>query len=245
MFRRLVQGTLGKFGLRLVRTAYMDQGESSLQHFFSSIQRLGFDPKHIVDVGANHGAWTRKAVKFFPDADYTLFEPQDHLKSYIQDMVAAGRKIRWVGAGVSDAAGKLAFTVAVRDDASNFLQHHQTDGARQIAVDVQTLDGFLGKNHLPIPDMVKIDAEGYDLKVLDGAKSLLGKTEIILAEASVCNPGFENKFELLVRKMADSGYSLLDLTDMIRSPKHGLLWLCEAAFLRKDSRLTESATSYE
>src|ERR1051326_6113053 len=97
MFRRLVQRTLGKFGLRLVRTAYMDQGESSLQHFFSSIQRLGFDPKHIVDVGANHGAWTRKAVKFFPDADYTLFEPQDHLKSHIQDMVAAGRKIRWVG----------------------------------------------------------------------------------------------------------------------------------------------------
>jgi FkbM family methyltransferase len=244
MIKQLVQGTLSKFGFRIVRTANMIQGEPGLGFFLGSIKRLGFSPKHIVDIGANHGSWTRKAIEFFPDADYTLFEPQDHLRVYIEDMVAAGRKIRWVGAGVGDSSGKLPFSISVRDDSSTFLQPRQ-GAAQQTVVEVKTLDEFFATSQLAIPEMVKIDAEGFDVKILNGATKLLGKTEIILAEAAVCNPEFENKCEVLVKKMADSGYSLIDLTELIRSPKHGLLWLCEMAFLRKDSRLLEKATSYE
>ena len=33
-----------------------------------------------------------------------------------------------------------------------------------------------------LPEMVKIDAEGFDLKVLAGASDLLGKTDIFLVE---------------------------------------------------------------
>jgi hypothetical protein len=37
----------------------------------------------------------------------------------------------------------------------------------------------------------------------------------------------------------------VDITDINRSPKYGLLWLCELAFLRNDSTLFDSATAYE
>jgi hypothetical protein len=43
----------------------------------------GFNPKHIIDVGANRGYWTRASIKFFPEAQYTLVEPQDFLKTYV------------------------------------------------------------------------------------------------------------------------------------------------------------------
>jgi FkbM family methyltransferase len=245
MIERLVQGALGKFGLRLVRTTNLMRAQSGLDLFFASIKRLGFDPKHIVDIGANHGSWTRKATRFFPDAEYTLFEPQDHLKIHVEDMIEAGRKIRWISAGVSDVSGMLPFSVAARDDSSRFLDADAEHGGAQISVEVQTLDEFLASNRLAIPEMVKIDAEGFDLKVLRGATKLLGKSEIILAEASVCNPVFENRLEILIEKMADAGYSPIDFTDLIRSPKHGLLWLCEIAFLRRESKLLEQVTSYE
>lgn len=44
---------------------------------------------------------------------------------------------------------------------------------------------------LPTPDLVKIDAEGFELKVIQGASDLIGKTEVFLLEAGVTCP-FEN-----------------------------------------------------
>src|SRR5262249_20010845 len=48
-----------------------------LGHFFPLLRRMGFAPRHVVDVGANRGYWTRAAFKYFPNAVYTLVEPQD------------------------------------------------------------------------------------------------------------------------------------------------------------------------
>ena len=45
--------------------------------------------------------------------------------------------------------------------------------------------------------------------------------------------------------MSDHDYRLIDLTDMNRSPKHGVLWLTELAFLRRSSPLLDGASSYE
>ena len=58
-----------------------------LKLFFSMLQGRSFAPKHIMDVGANHGKWTRVALKYFPDAYYTLIEPQDHLRAHVADLL--------------------------------------------------------------------------------------------------------------------------------------------------------------
>jgi hypothetical protein len=92
--------------------------------------------------------------------------------------------------------------------------------------------------------MVKIDAEGFDLRVLAGASSLLGKTGIFLVEAVVCG-NYENSVAEIVNFMANAGYRLMDITDLNRSPRHGVLWLCELAFLHNSSPLLDSVSSYE
>jgi hypothetical protein len=38
---------------------------------------------------------------------------------------------------------------------------------------------------------------------------------------------------------------LIDITDLNRSPRHGVLWLTELAFLRNGSPLLNAITSYE
>jgi FkbM family methyltransferase len=63
------------------------------------LKRQGFNPRQVIDVGANHGNWTRTAARFFPDAQYTLIEPQEFLKERVQDLVDSGYKIRWITAG--------------------------------------------------------------------------------------------------------------------------------------------------
>jgi FkbM family methyltransferase len=216
-----------------------------LNHFFPLLRRLGFAPRHVVDVGANRGTWTRAAFRYFPNAVYTLVEPQDHLRSYSQDLIAQGCKLKWINAGCGDFSGTLPLFVSYRDDASTFVDWHE--GWPRITVPIMTLNEVVAFSGAGLPEMVKIDAEGFDLKVLAGASDLLGKTDIFLVEAVVCSIGGadENTIAEVVSFMAKAGYNLMDITDLNRSPKHGVLWLCELAFLREGSPLLDAVSSYE
>jgi FkbM family methyltransferase len=245
--KEYIQSVLGKFGCRLIRVENVFQPRYGLKYFFALLKDRGFAPKHIIDVGANRGLWTRAAVKFFPDAEYILVEPQDRLKTYIQDLLDNGTKIQWINAGASDKPGTLPFTVLHRDDSSTFdmsEEQARAAGLQRTLIPVRTLNEIWASVGGPAPEMVKIDAEGFDLKVLAGASDLLGKTEIFLMEAVICGP-CENTAREVINRMHEAGYRLLDVTDLNRSPRYGVLWLCELAFIRINSHLLDEVTSYE
>jgi FkbM family methyltransferase len=248
LIKKLVQSGLSKFGLRLVRIGSLVQASppaNGLDCFFGALKNLDFRPKHIVDVGANKGSWTRKALLYFPDAHYTLVEPQDHLKVHMQDLLDGGYKITWINAGVADNSGILPFTLSYRDDSSTFAPTEADAGAPTISVPVKTLNEIVSASSAPPPAVIKIDAEGFDLKVLAGASDLLGKTDVFFVEAAICCPAYENTIAKVVRRMDDAGYKVVDITDINRSPKHGILWLCELAFLRNASPIFDRVRTYE
>lgn len=216
--------------------------------FFYLLKERGFKPKHILDVGANHGYWTRDALKYFPDIHYTLVEPQDNLKTHVQDLLSNNAKIRWIGAGAGAEPGTMTFTHSYRDDSSSFaftVDEAKAAGYRQIDLPVTTLNEIVRTSDAPFPDMVKIDAEGLDLKVLTGASDLVGKTDIFLLEATICAPNFENTLANVIQVMDNLGYRVFDFTELNRSLKYGVLWACEVAFLRNGSHLMNGAVSYE
>lgn len=218
-----------------------------LQRIFSVLKRQGFDPKSVIDVGANMGVWTRRAIEYFPAAEYTLIEPQANLKQHVQDLINNGSKITWRTAGAADVPGILDFTVNPRPDSSSFLPSQQeaaSAGFARVSVEVITLNQLVQPAGTHMPDMVKIDAEGFDLKVIAGASELLGKTDIFFIEASVVCPQFTNSVHAVMTTMSDAGYRLIDITEFNTSPTHGVLWLCELVFLRRGSRLLESVNSY-
>ena len=102
---------------------------------------------------------------------YTLLEPQEKLKVHIQDLLRSGKKINWINAGAAEKTGTLPFYLSQRDDSSTFLQ---AAGQSLPAVPMKAwaLDDLLAEYKLPVPEMVKIDAEGFDLRVLRGAGTL-------------------------------------------------------------------------
>ena len=158
--KHVVQSALNKFGYRIIRIdKCAETGHAQgLDPFFNLLKQCSFAPRHIIDVGANKGIWTRVAIKHFPAAQYTLLEPQDHLKEYVQDLIDHhGFRINWINVGASDKP------VSHRNDSSTFVLPEpevSTSGHKTVTVPVATLNEIVACSKAPFPEMVKIDAEG-------------------------------------------------------------------------------------
>ena len=79
----------------------------------------------------------------------------------------------------------------------------------KIKVKQDTLDNFVKKNQIPKIDILKIDTEGHELKVLYGAKKILKKTKIIQLEILEQKEKFNKKSEKILKFLNSYGFTLI------------------------------------
>lgn len=217
-----------------------------LSNFYNTLKAFHFDPKHIVDVGANHGTWTRETLQYFPDSIYTLVEPQYWLKSSLQDILDVNKKVTFHAFGAGEKSGEFQFTILDRDDSCSFKytkEEAQSKGLKQVSLPIITLNELLSNHDLPTPDIIKIDAEGLDIEVLKGASNHLGKTEIVMVEAGVVNKQYDNSFLKIINFMDEKGYRLFEITDINRPFEPKVLWLVELVFVLKNGFIDKQVIS--
>jgi FkbM family methyltransferase len=226
-----------KLGYVVNSKTELGQGKNALIELaFNTLKSKGLNPKHILDIGANHGTWTREVVKIFPTAEYSLIEPQYWLEKSTLDLQAK-YSVKFYPIGMGDRNDTLTFTIHDRDDSSSFrFITENNNGYRTIKAKMQTIDSFLKENSLAIPEIIKIDAEGLDIAVLKGASSTFGIAEVFLVEASVHQKEFSNTIFKVTEFMDQRGYEIFDFTDLNRPFSNGLLWLVEVMFVKKGSR---------
>jgi FkbM family methyltransferase len=209
----------------------------------SKIAALGLEPKHIIDVGANKGSWSRVAAQVFPRCQYTLIEPQIEMKRRL-DRFCRRRNATWLLAGVSDEKGKLLFTPLPDTVSSTFVittEQAKARGLKQRVIPVTTLNDLVDEIGA-IPEIVKIDAEGFEAKIIRGAGNLLGATELFFLEAHLLEPGEHPcGFVETVAMMSDLGYVPFDFTWFGRLRSPNAIDLCEISFARRDGVLRKRA----
>lgn len=215
--------------------------------FFDCLLKIGFTPEHIVDVGANTGNWTRTALKYFPDSYYSLFEPQEKMGKAMHDILQ-NPKVKFHCMGAGPVNGQMKFTERERDDSFTFSMNEQQAaslGYIQKDAPVVMLDEYLKKTGLPNPNILKIDAEGWDLEVLKGAEKTASNADVILMEAAVMHKIFKNKVQKVILELESKGFTLFDITDLNRTSLSNALWLVELAFVKKDGFLDKAINKYE
>ena len=241
--KKKLKKLVAKFGYTIKRTPSNPHLENTnhkdflLFNFYETLKKFNFHPKHIIDVGANRGTWTREALHHFPDAYYTMLEPQGWLKKSFEDILKANPKVQFHAVGAGEKEGSFKFTLVNRDDSSSFRytdEEAKAAGFEQIEIPVVTLNGLLANSDLPVPDIIKIDAEGLDIEVLQGASNYFGKTEIFMVEAAVVCKEFSNDFLKVINFMDQKGYRLFEITDLNRPLEPKVLWLVELVFVKKN-----------
>lgn len=241
--KKIIKSLLAKLGYRLNKTDKTNQcldtnsKDYLLYNFYNTLKKFQFHPKHIVDIGANHGTWTREALKHFPNAYYTLLEPQHWLQDSLKDILESNSKVQFYPFGAGEKKGSFQFTIVDRDDSCSFKyteEEAKAKGYKQLEIPVVTLNDLLSNSKLPTPDIIKIDAEGLDIEVLKGASDFFGETEIFMVEAGIVNKSFNNSFLKVINFMDENGYRLFEITDLNRPYEQQVLWLVELVFVKKN-----------
>jgi hypothetical protein len=175
----------------------------------------GFRPSLIFDVGASDGAWTNAVRPIFPDARFVTVEPRD----------------TGLEATVRAAVGAQEGTATLTDwDTGSTLIAADPRGAAQYHVPVTTLDRLA--QQFGIPDFVKLDVEGFELEALQGACTLLGRTQLFVIEVALYRFAARPMLHDVVAFMAERGYFVYDVAGFIRRPYDGAVGLMDVCFAR-------------
>jgi FkbM family methyltransferase len=238
---KLLKSINYRFGLDLVSQVNDFEKNYLINNLISILKANNFRPKLIIDIGANHGTWVRLWKDAFPKSNFILVEPQNWLEPSFKDLLDTKTIFLPVGAGKEN--GTFLFTInSDRDDSSTFsLSSEEADsrGYQQIEIPIQTLNSIVEQNGNIIPDIVKIDAEGLDIEVLEGANNLFGKTEVFLVEASINSTFEETDIIKVINYMDNKGYRTFDITDINRPFPNKVLWLVEITFIKKGGFLDD------
>lgn len=180
------------------------------------VSRQGVHPATVVDVGA--GAGTPALYRAFPDAYHVLIEPLQEFEPDLRRLVEEWRG-EYVPAAVGAERGEATLNVGGDLYMSSILSVGEADAARTPRrVPITTLDALLEERNWAPPYCLKIDVEGYEHAVIEGAQRLLRDTELVIAEVSVSDR-FEGGVSAagLIELMSARGFEAVDVIDAARS----------------------------
>jgi FkbM family methyltransferase len=211
--------------------------------FLADLAAKGFKPKSILDVGANKADWSTIAVEHFPDASFLMIEPQREMAPFLEEFCRQHPKARHLEAGAGAASGELSLTIWDDYQGSSFLPEENTPltiGKNRRTVKIITVDS-LYDGDAELPDLVKMDVQGFELEVLKGGQKLFGRTEIFILEVLLYEfLPHAPLFSEVVGFMAQRGYEAYELPGYMRRPLDGALAVVDIAFIRRDSFLRKS-----
>lgn len=194
--KKIINYCLGVIGYRIVKK------RSILLDYTNINENIKFLLKKehpiIFDLGANRGQSIKRFKKIFPYSKIYSFEP---IQEFIKELIAAynnDKSIILNNYAVGDLNGKLKFNHYPGTGISSFnkiipgtkwaderIGKNKEEFVKQFDSEIVTLDNYCSKNNIDRIDLLKIDVQGYESKVLKGAANLLKSSNIDMIELEI------------------------------------------------------------
>lgn len=172
------------------------------------IVQCGIKIDTVIDAGAQRG--TTFLRDRLPDAQHHLFEPGTHFIDELEDAYKDTKH--------------TTYNVALSNEnkTDSIELHHAgnitvIDNMKYITLDSQNITG----KHV----LVKIDVDGHELAVVEGAAKTISSADVIIIEATV----YEHEFGKRLAAIESLGFRLFDIVDI--DYRNGHMGQCDLVFV--------------
>lgn len=197
----------------------------------------------VLDVGANTGQFAGIARQLFPSSQIYSFEPLGDCFREMQLAFAGDSLWRGFQCALGAEAAEAVFHRSASSPSSSMLAmadlHRDafphTAGTQDELVQIHRLDDILASVELPADVLLKLDVQGFEDRVLEGAKSILAKTRIVISEVSF-NPLYHDQalFDDVYGRLHQAGFAFHGTWGQLLHPADGRALAADAIFLRND-----------
>ena len=240
--KHLIQKWFNLFGYSVSKI----ETQERIQESFLAQQRLishkTLSPI-IFDVGAFHGEVSRIYAKLFPKAEIFSFEPFSDSYSILAKEFENISQFHVFPFGFSNEQAEVPLHVNAYAQTNSLLptdeKGHAVWGDNLLTtldtctISVQTIDSFVEAQKIKSIDILKLDVQGAEFKVLEGAQTMLRQKRIFLIYMEIITmPTYSGQkgFDEVLAIMKSYGYSLYNLYNFSTMPT-GQLRQVDAVFV--------------
>ena len=244
---KIVERTKRKFSLATGFHLKLKRLSSSSSEDFRVVKILQtYDFDCVLDIGANTGQFAESLIDFGYKNKIISFEPtqsaystltkrsKKYPKWEVAERCAIGNEIGEVDIHVSDNT-VFSSIKAIKDD---YVQYNRSSKKTHTEkVKLYTLDHFDGKYiHSNVKTFLKIDTQGFEKEVLEGAKNILPYIDGVKIEIpleSIYN-SVDWKLPDIISYFYDKGFTCQSLQPVAVNNATGAVLEVDGIFIRKE-----------
>jgi FkbM family methyltransferase len=162
------------------------------------------------DIGANAGFFSLLAGRLVGPAGRVLaFEPLPENIESIREQFSLNsmRQCQLIPKAVADYSGSASLVLADNNSMGRIGDAGNMESGNVMTVETTTLDDFVASE--AIPDLIKVDVEGFEVEVLTGARGLLNSAH---APKLLIELHGDDKARQVEAILSARGYHLTDLS---------------------------------
>ncbi|MBB4070349.1 FkbM family methyltransferase [Salinibacter ruber] len=142
----------------------------------------------ILDAGANVGQTASRLIQYFPKTHIYSFEPVERTYAQLRENIGLHSNVTCVNKALGAQTGKE--TVLLQEDSElNTLSDAPPREPEAVmgkeVVSIDTVDNFCDRNNIRHVDILKMDVQGYELNILEGATDLINENRVRLIYSEV------------------------------------------------------------
>jgi FkbM family methyltransferase len=164
----------------------------------------------VIDAGANMGVFSVFAAKICQEGTIYGFEPSSYTFEILSKNTAPYPNVKSTLSGLGDVATQKNILIYPNSTVGNIME----DSARASfvfkehiekseSVKIIKIDDFVEQNNIKKIDFIKIDTEGYEARILNGAAETIKKFKPVIAMSAYHTPGDKEILPRIVKSISD------------------------------------------
>ena len=211
----------------------------------------------IFDIGANIGQTVDEMLKTFPKSKIFSFEPQPDIYKKLNEKYKNYNNVTTFKLGLSNTKNNLSLYLNSANNSvsssfnplnldSNSIKRnlhpkenfHKNNNQKIIPVEVDTLDNISENTNISNIDILKLDTQGHELEILEGAKKLLKnkKIKVVISEC-IFDDLYENTRKIapgLFNTMYQNEFYLYDISHIYKDYERNQTLWADFIFIHSD-----------